>query len=95
MGGERETKLPRLALVTPFEILRKMFNDGTDLTAGIDKNYQNQEKIRGQREKLPVQPLGYVNSTKVIHGGALERKYVFRDVRIKADHDLMFLVKAK
>ena len=42
MGGERETKLPRLALETTFEILRKiMFNDGTDLTAGIDKNYQN------------------------------------------------------
>ena len=34
------------------------------------------EKIRGQRGKLPVQPLGYVNSTKVIYGGALERKYV-------------------
>ena len=42
MGGERETKLPHLALVTQFEILRKiMFNDGTDLTARIDKNYQN------------------------------------------------------
>ena len=54
-----------------------------------------QEKIRGQRGKLPVQPLGYVNSTKVIYGGALERKYVFRDVRIKADLDLRFLVKAK
>ena len=54
-----------------------------------------QEKIRGQRGKLPVQPLGYVNSTQVIYGGALERKYVFRDVRIKADLDLMFLVKAK
>ena len=42
MGGEGDTKLPRLALATPFEVLRKiMFNDGTDLTAGIDKNYQN------------------------------------------------------
>ena len=42
MGGERDTKLPRLALATPFEILRKiMFNDGTDLTAGMDNNYQN------------------------------------------------------
>ena len=42
MGGERVTKLPLLALATPFEILRKItFNDGTDLTAGIDKNYQN------------------------------------------------------
>ena len=42
MGGARDTKLPPLALATPFEILRKiMFNDGTDLTAGIDKNYQN------------------------------------------------------
>ena len=26
----------------------------------------DQEKIRGQRERLPVQPLGYVMSTKVI-----------------------------
>ena len=50
---------------------------------------------KGQRGKLPVQPLGYVNSTKVIYGGALERKYVFRDVCINADLDLMFLVKAK
>ena len=39
--------------------------------------------------------MGYVNSTKVIYGGALERKYVFRDVCIKADLDLMFLVKKK
>ena len=58
-------------------------------------NMLRQEKIRGQRGKLPVQPLGYVNSTKVIYGGALERKFVFREVRIKADLDLMFLVKAK
>ena len=54
-----------------------------------------QEKIRGQRGKLPVQPLGYVNCTKVIYRGALERKSVFRDVRIKANLDLMFLVNAK
>ena len=54
-----------------------------------------QEKIRGQRGKLPVKPLGYVNCTKVIYRGALERKSVFRDVRIKANLDLMFLVKAK
>ena len=40
MGGERETKLPRLALASPFEVLRKIMY-GTDLTAGIDKNYQN------------------------------------------------------
>ena len=41
MGGERETRLPRLALATPFEVLTKiMFNNGTDLTAGMDKNYQ-------------------------------------------------------
>ena len=26
----------------------------------------NQEKMRGQRGRLPVQPLGYVMSTKVI-----------------------------
>ena len=36
----RVHKSLRLALATPFEVLRKMFNDGTDLTAGIDKNYQ-------------------------------------------------------
>ena len=54
-----------------------------------------QEKIRGQRGKLPVQPLGYVNCTKVTYRGALERKSVFRDVRIKANLDLMFLVNAK
>ena len=54
-----------------------------------------QEKIRGQRGKLPVQPLGYVNCTKVIYRGAFERKSVFRDVRIKANLDLMFLVNAK
>ena len=54
-----------------------------------------QEKITGQRGKLPVQPLGYVNCTKVIYRGALERKSVFRDVRIKANLDLMFLVNAK
>ena len=53
-----------------------------------------QEKIRGQRGKLPVQPLGYVNCTKVIYRGSLERKSVFRDVRIKANLDLMFLVNA-
>ena len=28
----------------------------------------NQEKMRGQRGRLPVQALGYVNSTKVILG---------------------------
>ena len=33
---------------------------------------QHQEKIRGQRGKLPVQPLGYVNCTKVIYRGALK-----------------------
>ena len=54
-----------------------------------------QEKIKGQRGKLPVQPLGYVNCTKVIYRGALERKSVFRDVRIKANLDLLFSVKAK
>ena len=29
---------------------------------------ENQEKMRGQRGRLPVQALGYVNSTKVILG---------------------------
>ena len=46
-----------------------------------------------QRGRLLVQALGYVNSTKVIYRWATERKSVFRDVRIKANLDLMFLVK--
>ena len=33
----------------------------------IDSKY-DQEKMRGQRGRLPVQALGYVNSTKVILG---------------------------
>ena len=38
----RVHKSLRLALASPFEVMRKIvFNDGTDLTAGIDKNYQN------------------------------------------------------
>ena len=47
----------------------------------------------GQRGRLLVQALGYVNSTKVIYRWAPKRKSVFRDVRIKANLDLMFLVK--
>ena len=34
----------RLVLATPFQVLRKkikMFNDGTNPTAGIDKDYRN------------------------------------------------------
>ena len=41
----------------------------------------SQEKMRGQRRRLPVQPLGYVMSTKVIFRGA----EVFRDVRMQAN----------
>ena len=48
--------------------------------------------MRGQRGTLPNHALGYVNSTKVIYRLALERKRVFRDVRIKAHLDLMWLV---
>lgn len=62
---------------------------------GYAPHIVHQEKIRGQRGKLPVQTFGYVNSAKVIYRWALERKSVFRDVRIKANLDLMFLVKAK
>lgn len=47
----------------------------------------------GQRGRLLVQALEYVNSTKVIYRWAPKRKSVFRDVRIKANLDLMFLVK--
>ena len=35
----------------------------------MSRNYRSdQEKMRGQRGRLPVQALGYVNSTKVILG---------------------------
>ena len=74
---------------------KKVVNNNISLEISGVRYKLYQEKIRGQRGKLAVQLLGYVNSTKVIYGGALERKYVFRDVRIKADLDLMFLVKAK
>ena len=45
-----------------------------------------QEKMRGQRGRLPVQPLGYVMSTKVI----FRRAEVFRDVRMQANFGPMF-----
>ena len=41
---------------------------------------------------IPVHALWDVIVTKVIYGLALKRKYVFRDVRIKANLDLMWLV---
>ena len=53
-----------------------------------------QEKVRGQRGTLPVHALGYVHSTKVSYRLALERKGVFRDIRIKANLDLIWLVSA-
>ena len=53
-----------------------------------------QEKMRGQRGTLPVKALGYVDSTKVIYRLALEQKSVFRDVCIKSNFDLMWLVSA-
>ena len=34
----------------------------------LTDNYFNQEKMRGQRGRLSVQALGYVNSTKAILG---------------------------
>ena len=46
----------------------------------------SQEKMRGQRRRLPVQPLGYVMSTKVI----FRRAEVFRDVRMQANLGPMF-----
>ena len=42
-----------------------------------------------KRGTLPVHALRYVNSTKVIYRLAFGRKGVFRDVRIKANLDLM------
>ena len=39
-------------------------------------------------------PAGYVDSTKVIYIFVLERKDVFRDVRIKSNLDMMWLVSA-
>ena len=50
-----------------------------------------QEKMRGQRGRLPVQPLGYVMSTKVI----FRRVEVFRDVSMQVNLGLMFERKAK
>ena len=55
----------------------------------------HQKKMRGQKRILPVHALGYVNSTKVIHKLALERKGVFRDVCIKDHLDLMWLATSK
>ena len=46
----------------------------------------------GQRGTLPVHALRYVNSTKIIYRLTLERKSVFRYVRIKANLNLMSLV---
>ena len=37
------------------------------ICAGMPKTGTKQEKMRGQRGRLPVQPLGYVMSTKVIY----------------------------
>ena len=48
--------------------------------------YPKQEKMRGQRGRLPVRPLGYVMSTKVI----FRRAEVFRDVRMQANLGPMF-----
>ena len=45
-----------------------------------------QEKMRGQRGRLPVQSLGYVMSTKAI----FRRAEVFRDVRMQANLGPMF-----
>ena len=45
-----------------------------------------QEKMRGQRGRLPVQPLGYIMSTKVV----FRRAEVFRDVRMQANFGPMF-----
>ena len=51
-----------------------------------------QERITsGQRGRLQVQALGYVNSTKVIFVKSLERKSVFG---IKANLDLKFWVNS-
>ena len=50
-----------------------------------------QEKMRGQSGRLPVQPLGYVMSTKVI----FRRVEVFRDVSMQVNLGLMFERKAK
>ena len=53
-----------------------------------------QEKMRGQRGRLPVQPLGYVMSTKVIFRRA-EVFVLVEDVRMRANLRLMFERKAK
>ena len=40
--------------------------DGYVVFGNVYMAGQHQEKLRGQRGRLPVQPLGYVMSTKVI-----------------------------
>ena len=60
--------------------------------------FLKQEKMRGQRGRLPVQPLEYVMSTKVIldeRKSLFQRKSVFRDVRMQANLGLMFERKAE
>ena len=47
--------------------------------------------MRGQRGRLPVQPLGYVMSTKVI----FRRVEVFRDVRMQVNLGLMLKEKQR
>ena len=59
------------------------------------ENDRHQEKMRGQRGRLPDHALGYVDSTKVINSFRRKRKSVFRDVCIKANLELMYLIKAK
>ena len=62
---------------------------------GVTKGKVNADKhnqMRAQRGTLLVYALGYVNSTKVIYRLALERKGVFRDVRVKANLGLMWSV---
>ena len=56
------------------------------LPTALSPNRMGQEKMRGQRRRLPVQPLGYVMSTKVI----FSRAEVFRDVRMQANLGPMF-----
>ena len=45
-------------------------------------NGPQQEKMRGQRGRLPIQALGYVNSTKVILGLPEQRECISRYIRI-------------
>ena len=59
----------------------------------VKSNIYDQENMRGQRWTLPVHALWCVIATKVIYRLAHKRKCVFREVRIKTNLNLIWLVR--